>query len=1129
MELTLDQALQKGIEAHKSGQIQEADRLYTAILKAQPKHPDANHNMGMLAVGIGKVQDALPFFKTALEASPSIPQFYFSYIDTLIKLERLNEAKEVFDQAKQKTTEQVDFVNLCKRLFELHPDHFEIDQIPKVPEPPSNKLQVLIKLYNNGQIQEALGELSQLIRRFPSSAILYNLNGACLADIGQIDSAIESYNKALLIDPDYADVHNNLGNILKDQDKLDEAIDAYNKALLIKPDYAEAWNNIGIALTNRGDLEEAVGSYNKAININPDYADAYNNKGVALHKQGKLVDAVHSYNKLISVKADSASAYNNLGSVLHEQEKLEEALDAFNKAISLKPDYADAYNNLGISLQKLEMFVESLEALNKALEIQPDYADALNNIGVAFYEMGELKNAVEAYKKVVSLSPDYAEAWNNMGLSLAKNGELKAAVEAYKKAINLKPDYSIAYNNLGVSLKNKGNLKQAIEAYNKAIDLQPDYVDAYLNLSISLRKQGKLKKAVTACKMVITLKPGHFEANNNMGLSLKDQGNSEEALGAFKNALSIKPNCPETHNNIGNLFLAQGDIQEAKIAYGKALFFRPNYAEAINNMGNALLAQGHLKDATSAFSKAIELKPEYCEAYNNLGVSLKNYGDLQGAIEAFKKAISLKPDYAEAWNNIYFPLQGIKINLDSEDKIAAFYPNGNNSDYGQIAKSILHYKLHSGQSSSERCLNEALALLSNANNLVTKNPKQSAGLRQGTPVLVNSPVALVCFGRSGTGLLHSLIDGHPEVSSFPSIYFSEYFDYATWVKINSAGWDEMVDNFIAIYEVLFDANSIVPIEGKSKQLLRKIGQKEGMANVGYQRNEVLKVEKNLFRSELIRLINVHKEVNAFLLFELAHAAYEVAINSQNKKSLIFYHIHNPDNYAQINFMSSAPSAKWIVMVRDPLQSCESWLTTSFNKNDYGEITNKIISMLFEVNNIIYHRQRSIGIRLEDLKEYPRKIIPALCEWMGIGETESLYEMTAQGKKWWGDPSSPDFEKDGMNPFGKSSVNREIGTIFSERDQFTLKTLFYPFSQRFGYVKENPKQFSSDLDAIRPMFYELFDFEKKIIARTKADIEKFQKSGSYLFFRSGLIERWNTLNKFHTYPNMITPLRFVKGF
>ena len=70
-ELTIDQALQKGVEAHKAGQLQEADRLYTAILKAQPKHPDANHNIGVLAVEVGKVQEALPFFKIALVANPN--------------------------------------------------------------------------------------------------------------------------------------------------------------------------------------------------------------------------------------------------------------------------------------------------------------------------------------------------------------------------------------------------------------------------------------------------------------------------------------------------------------------------------------------------------------------------------------------------------------------------------------------------------------------------------------------------------------------------------------------------------------------------------------------------------------------------------------------------------------------------------------------------------------------------------------------------------------------------------------------------------------------------------------------------------------------------------------------------
>ena len=77
-------------------------------------------------------------------------------------------------------------------------------------------------------------------------------------------------------------------------------------------------------------------------------------------------------------------------------------------------------------------------------------------------------------------------------------------------------------------------------------------------------------------------------------------------------------------------------------------------------------------------------------------------------------------------------------------------------------------------------------------------------------------ISLVHFGRSGTGLLHSLIDGHPEISTLPSVYFSEYFNHSTWEKITNEGWDLIVDNFMKIYDVLFDARSTMPVECAEK-------------------------------------------------------------------------------------------------------------------------------------------------------------------------------------------------------------------------------------------------------------------------------------------------------------------------
>ena len=60
MEITIDDAFSRAVEAHNAGRIKEADRLYTAILAVQPKHPDANHNMGLIGVTLGNTEEALP-------------------------------------------------------------------------------------------------------------------------------------------------------------------------------------------------------------------------------------------------------------------------------------------------------------------------------------------------------------------------------------------------------------------------------------------------------------------------------------------------------------------------------------------------------------------------------------------------------------------------------------------------------------------------------------------------------------------------------------------------------------------------------------------------------------------------------------------------------------------------------------------------------------------------------------------------------------------------------------------------------------------------------------------------------------------------------------------------------------
>ena len=63
MELSIEQALQQVVAAYRERKLQDAERLYRAILQSQPNYIDANHNLSVLAASINKTDIALPLFK----------------------------------------------------------------------------------------------------------------------------------------------------------------------------------------------------------------------------------------------------------------------------------------------------------------------------------------------------------------------------------------------------------------------------------------------------------------------------------------------------------------------------------------------------------------------------------------------------------------------------------------------------------------------------------------------------------------------------------------------------------------------------------------------------------------------------------------------------------------------------------------------------------------------------------------------------------------------------------------------------------------------------------------------------------------------------------------------------------
>jgi len=490
----VDDLYQQGLKLHKSGKVELACQVYTLVLNANPEHSMANHNMGALAVDIGKVQEALPFFEAALEANADVAQFWVSYIDALINVERIADAQAVFGQAKSNGAKGDGFDKLEQRLNEAGQEPLKGKQVASEPQLKQPNILDTLKLdqaislakkkAKDGSPEEAKRIYQDILTKFPknkrASDGLKGLVGRPVGKASKVQEPPQAQTQALIN--------------LYSQGQLQQALQEAGTLVQQFPQSAILFNIQGAVLKGLGQLDASVEAYNKALTIKPDNAEAYNNMGVTLQDQGKLEEAIESYNKAIIIKPDNAEAYYNMGIVLKDQGKLEEAIEAYNKALDIKPDHAEAYKNMGVTLQDQGKLEEAIEAYNKAIIIKPDNAEAYYNMGIVLKDQGKLEEAIQAYKKALAIKPDYAEAYGNMGTALADQGKLEEAIEAYNKALNIKPDCAEVYSNLGVVLKDQGKPVEAIDAYNKALAIKPDYAEVHRNLGLEFLKIGRISE-----------------------------------------------------------------------------------------------------------------------------------------------------------------------------------------------------------------------------------------------------------------------------------------------------------------------------------------------------------------------------------------------------------------------------------------------------------------------------------------------------------------------------------------------------------------------------------------------------------------------------------------------------------
>lgn len=403
--LSVADALREAIAHHRAGRLPEAEGLYRAILRAQPGHPDAHHNLGVLICQSGRPADALPHLESALASNPASAQYALSHANALLQAGRAEEAILLIQAAMGRGLDSPGARSLRQGAE-------------------AALLAPLAALFQTGRHRELQAMARALLARQPGFGFVWKALGASLLAEGKSEMAV--WRKAAELLPEDAEVHYNLGLALHNGGQPGDALACWRRTLEIRPGFAEAHNAMGNALQDLGQSADAVPCYRRALEIRPGFAEAHNNLGNALHKVGQSAEAAACYGRALAIRPDFAEPHYNLGRVLMVLGRSAEAAACCRRALALKPDFPEALNILGNALQSMGQATEAVACYRRALEIRPDSAGAYNNLGNTLQRLGQFAEAVACYRRALEISPDHAEAHSNLLFCLSHGEDVDA-------------------------------------------------------------------------------------------------------------------------------------------------------------------------------------------------------------------------------------------------------------------------------------------------------------------------------------------------------------------------------------------------------------------------------------------------------------------------------------------------------------------------------------------------------------------------------------------------------------------------------------------------------------------------------------------------------------------------------
>jgi hypothetical protein len=333
-------------------------------------------------------------------------------------------------------------------------------------------------------------------------------------------------------------------------------------------------------------------------------------------------------------------------------------------------------------------------------------------------------------------------------------------------------------------------------------------------------------------------------------------------------------------------------------------------------------------------------------------------------------------------------------------------------------------------------------------------------------------VAICHYGRSGSKLLASYLDGHDDVIMLPMY----------------RGW--RIYQFFQRYQSLSLRDKLIAYPVFSTDFFQ--------GDFPIAAADYYAAVNALFDVYGSRSIEFLESRRAF--FQFLHVVYCVALGRRPSSAhpLIVYAQHSVNDQLATQFVEDFPQARFIHTVRDPITTCGRLFDRWFRDGGRGfSSVRYVISHLIRADTPHTGMEsRTKAIRFEDMHLHLERTMRAVSDWLGLSYQSSLLDSTFNGATWVVERGTMSWS--GSNPM--QAIRDIQNTSFTDRS-----LLFAVLNEDFvAWNYQCPKGFGHALVRVLTCtLFLLIPMKMEII--TACTLIKIIPSRGFRYAMNGLIQ------------------------